>query len=179
MRGPSGNAGGPRRVLTSSAGSSSRRTRSRVSTACDWSIHKGSDDRSRLAHWPALHVHRGLLGPPPWMAALASLFLAFSLLACSSKEARQPDRSEAPEESVRVGGGPFPRGRGGKAVPVARTGDRVAVERAVLSSAGDADLIQARAEYKGTWVWPRCTLPEGPDTEAVRGIIENRERPRA
>jgi hypothetical protein len=113
------------------------------------------------------------------MAALTSLFLAFSLLACSSEEARQPDRNEAPEEGVRVGGGPFPRGRGGEAVPVARTGGRVSVERAVLSSGGDADLIQARVEYGGTWVWPRCSLVEGPDTEAVRGISENREPPRS
>ena len=97
MRGPSGNAGVPRRALTGSAGSSSLWTRSRVSTACDWPIRKGSDDGPRLTHWPILHVRRGLLGPAPWTAVLISLFLAFSLLACSSEEARQPDRNGAPK----------------------------------------------------------------------------------
>jgi hypothetical protein len=41
-------------------------------------------------------------------------------------------------------------------VPVTRMGGRVAVERAVLTSAGEADLVHARVEYEGSWVWPRC-----------------------
>jgi hypothetical protein len=114
------------------------------------------------------------------MAALTSLFLAFFVLACSSEEARRPARNEAPEESIQVGdGGLFPRDHGVEAVPVARTGGRVSVERAVLSSAGEADLVQARVEYGGSWVWPRCSLLEGPDVGIVRGIIENREPPRS
>ena len=179
MREPSRKAGNPRRVLTGSAGSSSPWTRSGVSTTCGWSAHKGSDDRPRFAHRPIVHVRRGLFGPAPWMAALTSLFLAFFVLACSSEEASQPDGNGTPKESIRVGGEPFLRGRGGDAVPVARTGGRVSIERAVLSSAGDADLVQARVEYKGAWAWPRCSLVEGPDTEAVRRIIENREPPRS
>lgn len=179
MRGPPGNAGGPPRALKGSAGSPSLWTRGRAPTARDWLTHKGSDDRPRLAHRPVSNARRGLLGPSPWTAGLASLSLAFLVLACSSEEARRPDRNEAPEESVRVGGGPFPHGRGVEAVPVARSGGRVSVERAVLSSAGDADLIHARVEYGGSWIWPRCSLLEGPDAEAVRGIIESREPPRS
>jgi hypothetical protein len=53
----------------------------------------------------------------------------------------------------------------------------VAVERAVLSSAGDADLVQARVGYRGSWIWPRCSLLEGPDVEAVRETIVRREPP--
>lgn len=111
-------------------------------------------------------------------AALASFFVAFALLACSAEEASVPNRDENPGEDVRAGdGGSFSRGRGGEAVPAARAGGRVAVERAVLSSAGDADLVQARVEYSGSWIWPRCSLLEGPDVEAVRKTIDRREPP--
>lgn len=109
------------------------------------------------------------------------LLTAFSLLACSAEEDRQEAYTgENRGESIRVGGGgPFSRGRGGKGEPVARTGGSVAVGRAVLSSAGDADLIHARVEYGGLGVWPRCSLLEGPALEAVRGTIDRREPPRA
>jgi hypothetical protein len=55
----------------------------------------------------------------------------------------------------------------------------VSIERAVLSSAGDADVVHARVEYGGSWVWPRCSLLEGPDVEAVRETIGSREPPRS
>lgn len=55
----------------------------------------------------------------------------------------------------------------------------MAVERAILSSAGDAYLVQARIGYRGSWMWPRCSLLEGPDVEAVRGTIVSREPPKA
>lgn len=64
-------------------------------------------------------------------------------------------------------------------MPVARTDGRVYVERAVLSSAGDADLVQARVAYRGSWVWPRCSLLEDPDVETIHETIESREPPRA
>ncbi len=111
---------------------------------------------------------------------LTSFLAAFSLLACSPEEVHRPDKNGNPGEGIRaVGGGPFPRGRAAEAVPVARTEGRVSVERAVLSSAGDTDLIQARVEYGGSWVWPRCSLVEGPDAEAVRETVDNREPPRS
>ncbi|HWS81946.1 MAG TPA: hypothetical protein VN178_13075 [Rubrobacter sp.] len=110
-----------------------------------------------------------------WTSVL-NLFVVFSLFACSPEEVHRPDRDENPEESIRVGGGPFP---GGEARTIARTGGRVSVERAVLSFAGEADLIHARVEYEGSWVWPRCSLLEGPDVETVRRTIETREPPTA
>ena len=55
----------------------------------------------------------------------------------------------------------------------------MSVERAVLSSAGETDLIQARVGYEGSWVWPRCSLLEGRDVAAVRRTVESREPPRA
>lgn len=55
----------------------------------------------------------------------------------------------------------------------------MAVERAVLSSAGDADLVHVRVEYRGSWVWPRCSLLEGPDVEAVRETTDGQEPPRS
>ena len=54
----------------------------------------------------------------------------------------------------------------------------MAVERAVLSSAGETDLVHARVEYGDAWVWPQCSLLEGPDVEAVRGIIGSRQPPK-
>lgn len=116
----------------------------------------------------------------PSRAALLALCLAmFSFLACSPEEARQPDMDESPGEGIRVGGGgPFPRGRGG-GEPVARTRGRVAIDRAVLNSAGDADLIHVRVECRSSWVWPRCSLLEGPAVETVRGTIGRRDPPRA
>lgn len=111
---------------------------------------------------------------------LTSLLAAFSLSACSSEEVHRLDKDENPGESIRAGGGgPFPRGRGVEAVPVARTGGRVSIERAVLSSAGEADLVHVRVEYEGSWVWPRCSLLEKPDVEAVRETIRSREPPRS
>lgn len=118
-------------------------------------------------------------GVPSGTALLVSLLAALSLLACSTEEGRRPVEEDAAERGGRAGGGgPFPRGRGGEEAPVASTGGSVAVGRAVLSSAGDADLIHARVEYRGSWIWPRCSLLEGPDAEAVRGTIERREPPR-
>lgn len=108
---------------------------------------------------------------------LASLLTAFSLLACSSEEAHRPDKDKNPEESIHADGGGLSPG-GGEGTPVARTGGRVAVERAVLSSAGEADLVHVRVEYGGSWVWPRCSLLEGPDVEAARRTIGSREPPR-
>jgi hypothetical protein len=111
-------------------------------------------------------------------AVLTSLFASFSLLACSPEEARRPDQVGYSGDSIRTGGGgPFPRGRVEGAVSVARTGGRVSVERAVLSSAGEADLVLARVDYEGSWVWPRCSLLEGPDVEAVRETVGSREPP--
>jgi hypothetical protein len=62
---------------------------------------------------------------------------------------------------------------------IARTGGRVSVERAVLSSAGEADLVHVRVEYEGSWVWPRCSLLEGSNAETVRRTIETRDPPTA
>ena len=118
-------------------------------------------------------------------AVPASLFTAFALLVlwlpgCSAEETDRRDTGGPTVESIRAGGGgPFPRGRGGEAAPIARTGGRVAVERTVLSSAGERDLVYARVEYEGSWNWPRCSLLEAPDVAAVRGTIEDREVPRA
>ncbi len=55
--------------------------------------------------------------------ALALFLTTFSLLGCSAEEERQEAyRGEPTVESIRPGGGgPFPRGRGGEAAPVART----------------------------------------------------------
>ena len=104
----------------------------------------------------------------------------FSFLACSPEQGRRPDTDENPEEGIRAGGGEtLSRGRRVGAVPVARTGGRVSVERAVLSSAGEAGLVQARVGYRGSWVWPRCSLLEGPSVEVVRRTIESRKPPRA
>lgn len=115
----------------------------------------------------------------------AALFTAFPLLmlwlpACSAEKTDQPGTGGPTVGGIRAGGGegPFPRGRGKEAAPVARTGGRVAVERAVLSSAGGQDLVHARVDYEGSWVWPRCSLLEGPDVEAARRIIGGREPPR-
>jgi hypothetical protein len=114
------------------------------------------------------------------MAVLVSLLMAISLLAWSLEEVHKSNKDENPGEGIRVGGGgPIPGGRAGEAVPVARTGGRLVVERAMLSSAGNTDLIQARVEYGGSWVWPRCSLLEGPDVEVVRGIVDSQEPPRA
>lgn len=106
------------------------------------------------------------------------LFLTmFSLLACSSEQDGRPDTDEIPAESIRAAGGRFPTG-GAEGEPVARTEGSVDVERAVPSSAGEADLVHARVEYGGAWVWPQCSLLEGPDVEAVRGIIGSRLPPK-
>lgn len=111
-----------------------------------------------------------------WTRVLA-LFVGFSLCACSAEVVDRPDRGENPREGIRVGGGPLPRG--GEAMTIARTGGRVSVERAVLSSAGEADLVHVRVEYEGSWVWPRCSLLEGSNAETVRRTIETREPPTA
>lgn len=113
-----------------------------------------------------------------WTRVLA-LFVVFSLFACSPEVVDRPDRGENPKEGIRVvgGGGPLPRG--GEAMTIARTGGRVSVERAVLSSAGEADLVHVRVEYEGSWVWPRCSLLEGSNAETVRRTIETREPPTA
>jgi len=111
---------------------------------------------------------------------LTSLLAAFLLFACSPEKVHRPDNDEDPGEGIRASDvGPFPCDRGVEAVPVARTDGRVYVERAVLSSAGDADLVQARVGCPGSWVWPRCSLLEGPDVEAIHETIESRKLPRA
>lgn len=115
----------------------------------------------------------------PGAVMLTSLLAAFSFLACYAGEGRQPDEGGNGGASIHVeGGGPFPRGHAGIGEPGARTGGHVAVERAVLSSAGDADLIHTRVEYQGSWIWPQCSLLESPDVEAVRRTISRRVPPR-
>lgn len=111
---------------------------------------------------------------------LPALCLAmFSFLACSPKEAHRPDRGNQPEPTTPVVDGCLsPRADPGRG-SVAGTGGRVAIDRAVLSSAGEADHVHVRVEYGGSWVWPRCSLLEGPAVETVLGTIGRGEPPRA
>lgn len=117
-----------------------------------------------------------MYGAVPRAVPLAVCFAAFAAFAallfpaCSSEEAHRADRGEAGERGAPTAGG--------ASLPGEAVG-RVVVEGAVLSSAGERRLIHVRVRYEGPGMWPRCSLVEGPDVEAVRETIERRDPPRA
>jgi hypothetical protein len=92
-------------------------------------------------------------------AALALCFASLALFDCSGKN----DGDERGGGEVDVGGG-----RGTTDGP----GGYVRIEMAYLSSAGDADIINARVRFAGEAVWPDCFLVEGPTAEAMERMEE-------
>ena len=102
---------------------------------------------------------------------LTLCLVVFSLAACSSKEAEQPNQDEgsergAPTRPVAEGDKPF--GSSGLERPVVRSGRQVSIKRALLSSAGEEHLIHVWVGYRGAGVWPRCSLLEGEAVDEVR-----------
>jgi hypothetical protein len=90
--------------------------------------------------------------------------LTLLVLGCSGED----DGTERGGGEVEVGGGrgtaDGPRGY-------------VRIEMAYLSSAGDADIINARVRFGGEAVWPDCFLIEGPTVEAMERSEEDGGRP--
>lgn len=86
------------------------------------------------------------------IAALALCLAHFVLIGCSGDDGAG---------EVEVGGGRGPTGSSGE------DGGLVTIEMAYLSSAGDADIVNARVRFAGEAVWPECFLIEGPTAEAI------------
>lgn len=104
---------------------------------------------------------------------LALCLVVSSLTACSSKEAPQPnqvDRSQR-DAPVAVAEGGKTLGSGGTERPVAGSRKHVSIKRAMLSSAGEEDLIHVWVGYRGSEIWPRCSLLEGEAVDKVRRTI--------
>ena len=124
----------------------------------------------------------GLVPRAVLLALCWAAFAAFAVLvvpACSSEETPRADRGEPRERGGPVAGdGPSPGGAVRYVSTSGGTAGRVAIEGAVLSSAGDRGLIHVQVRYGGPGVWPRCSLVEGPDVEAVQRTIEHRDPPR-
>lgn len=101
-------------------------------------------------------------------AALALCLASLTLLGCSGGDGGRGDGA------VEVGGGRGP------SVGAEESGSFVAVERAYLSSAGEADLMDARVRFGGEGVWPDCFLVDGQTVEAMAraeergGVYEGR-----
>jgi len=92
-------------------------------------------------------------------ATLTLCFAYLALFGCSGED----EGTGRGGEVVEVGGG-----RGTADEP----GGYVRIERAYLSSAGDADFMDARVRFAGEAVWPDCFLVEGPTAEAMERMEE-------
>ena len=101
------------------------------------------------------------MGPGRCTKATLTLCLASLLFfGCSGEN----DGPEGGGGVVEVGGG-----RGAADGPRAY----VSIEMAYLSSAGDADIINARVRFGGEAVWPDCFLMEGSTVEAIERAEED------
>ena len=109
---------------------------------------------------------------------LLSLLLVFTLDACSLEDTHRSDREEAPQRSTPVAGKASSPGVGEEET-VKETKGYIVIERTILTSAGESDVIHAMVDYGGSWVWPRCSLLEGPSVDAVRRTIKRQSVPKA
>src|SRR4028119_1871963 len=93
-------------------------------------------------------------------AVLALCFASLALFGCSGEN----DGTKRGGEVVEVGGG-----------RETAQGSRGywSIEMAYLSSAGDADIINARVRFGGETVWPDCFLVEGSTVEAIERAEED------
>ena len=90
---------------------------------------------------------------------LALCFASLALFGCSGEN----DGTKRGGEVVEVGGG-RETAKGSRGY--------LSIEMAYLSSAGDADIINARVRFGGEAVWPDCFLVEGPTAEAMERMEE-------
>ena len=90
---------------------------------------------------------------------LALCFASLALFGCSGEN----DGTKRGGEVVEVGGG-RETSKGSRGY--------LSIEMAYLSSAGDADIINARVRFGGEAVWPDCFLVEGPTAEAMERMEE-------
>jgi hypothetical protein len=107
---------------------------------------------------------------------LLSLLLVFTLHACSLEGTHRSDREGDPQRSTPVAG-EAPSPGFGEEETMKETKGYIAIERTILSSAGESHVIHAMVDYGGSWVWPRCYLLEGPSVDAVRRTIKRQNVP--
>lgn len=93
-------------------------------------------------------------------ATLALCFASLALFGCSGEN-----------DGAKGGGGVVEVGGGREAAD--GPGAYLSIEMAYLSSAGDADIINARVRFGGEAVWPDCFLIEGPTVEAMERSKED------
>ena len=98
-------------------------------------------------------------------ASLALCLASLLFFGCSGEN----DGAKGGGGVVEVGGGRGAAGRGAADGP----GAYLSIEMAYLSSAGDADIINARVRFGGEAVWPDCFLVEGSTVEAIERAEED------
>lgn len=108
------------------------------------------------------------LGAAIFKAALLC-FASLSFVACS-EEADESDRGKwnaVPESNVAAGGG--------ATGSTDETESYLTVEKAVLSSARESNMIHVWVRFGGSEVWPYCFLMDGPTKLAVDRAIERQD----